>query len=74
MNTTHYLVALSTPSGLPSGTRFRLDGATLREWLDRRHYRRGLARLMKIGPHMIDDVGLTLEQVRQEIAKPFWQE
>jgi uncharacterized protein YjiS (DUF1127 family) len=29
---------------------------------------------MKIGPHMIDDVGLTLEQVRQEIAKPFWQE
>jgi len=74
MNTTHYLVASSTPSGLSSDTRFRLDGATLREWLDRRRYRRGLARLMKIGPHMVDDVGLTLEQVRQEIAKPFWQE
>ena len=46
----------------------------LREWLDRRHHRCGLARLLRIGPHMIDDVGLTLEQVRQEIAKPFWQE
>jgi uncharacterized protein YjiS (DUF1127 family) len=74
MNTTHYLVSLSTPSGLSSGIRFRLDEATLREWLDRRHYRRGLARLMKIGPHIIDYVGLTLEQARQEIAKPFWQE
>ena len=73
MNTTHYLVSLSTPSGLSSGTRFRLEGTTLREWLNRRHYRRGLARLMRVGPHMIDDVGLTLEQVRQEIAKPFWQ-
>jgi uncharacterized protein YjiS (DUF1127 family) len=73
MNATHYLVSLSTPSGLSSGIHFRLEGTKLREWLARRHYRRGLARLMRVGPHMIDDVGLTLEQVRQEIAKPFWQ-
>ena len=74
MDATHYPTSLSAPSGSRSGSIVSFPEVMLREWLDRRHHRCGLARLLRIGPHMIDDVGLTLEQVRQEIAKPFWQE
>ena len=37
-----------------------------------RHYRRDLARLLIVGPHMIADIGLTADNARQEIARPFW--
>jgi len=42
-------------------------------WRTRRHYRQELRRLMKVGPHMIADIGLKLEDARMETAKAFWQ-
>src|SRR6476620_5460330 len=35
-------------------------------WRARRHCRRELRRLRDVGPHMIVDVGLTLDQARDE--------
>jgi uncharacterized protein YjiS (DUF1127 family) len=43
-------------------------------WRARRHYRRELRRLLDVGPHMIADVGLTLDQARDEMTQPFWRE
>jgi uncharacterized protein YjiS (DUF1127 family) len=45
----------------------------LSAWRERRQYRQELQRLMKVGPHMIADNGLKLEDARMETAKPFWQ-
>lgn len=42
-------------------------------WQARRHYRRELARLLIVGPHMIADIGLTTDNARDEIARPFWR-
>ena len=42
------------------------------DWRARRHYRQDLRRLLLIGPHMIADIGLTLEEAQREAAKPFW--
>lgn len=42
-------------------------------WRQRRHYRWELSQLAKEGPHLIDDIGLTLRQVQGELEKPFWQ-
>ena len=42
-------------------------------WRSRRHYRRELRRLLAVGPHMIADIGLTLQQTREEMIRPFWQ-
>jgi uncharacterized protein YjiS (DUF1127 family) len=46
----------------------------LRSWRARRHYRRELGRLLKVGPHMISDIGLTLEDAKRQTAKPFWRQ
>ena len=43
------------------------------EWQIRRRYRKDLERLLRVGPYMIEDVGLTLEEVNREIEKPLWQ-
>lgn len=48
-------------------------GATLSEWRRRRDDRRELRRLLRIGPHMIADVGLTLDAARRDVEKPFWR-
>jgi uncharacterized protein YjiS (DUF1127 family) len=42
-------------------------------WRPRRNYRRELARLLIVGPHMIADIGLTGDSARKEIARPFWR-
>jgi uncharacterized protein YjiS (DUF1127 family) len=42
-------------------------------WRERLYFRRELMRLVKDGPELIDDIGLTMRQVDDEIAKPFWQ-
>lgn len=46
---------------------------TLAEWDRRRRFRSDLKRLLAVGPHMIADVGLTLDATRREIAKPLWR-
>ena len=42
------------------------------EWGHRLRYRNELKRLLRVGPHMIKDVGLALEEAHREIEKPFW--
>jgi len=41
-------------------------------WCERRRYRRELKRLFVVGPYMINDVGLTMDQARSEMDRPFW--
>jgi uncharacterized protein YjiS (DUF1127 family) len=45
-----------------------LDG-----WRARWHYRRELRRLLAVAPHMITDIGLTLDQAQREMVMPFWR-
>lgn len=42
---------------------------TIAVWIERRRQRRALAQLDQ---HLLDDVGLTREQARHELDKPFW--
>jgi uncharacterized protein YjiS (DUF1127 family) len=42
-------------------------------WHKRWHYRRELARLLIVGPYMINDIGLTLDQALAEAGRPFWR-
>ncbi|PBC02570.1 hypothetical protein CK220_20060 [Mesorhizobium sp. WSM3860] len=47
--------------------------AFISTWRERLFYRNELARLARDAPHMIDDIGLTEEEVELELAKPFWR-
>jgi len=42
-------------------------------WRRRQRYRGEIRRLMKVGPHMIADIGLTRREAEHELAKRFWQ-
>jgi len=44
-----------------------------RTWRERIRFRWQLRRMSKDNPHLIDDIGLTRQQVEAEIAKRFWQ-
>lgn len=43
---------------------------TVKVWMQRSKQRKQLARLDK---HLLDDIGLTEKQVKNEISKPFWK-
>jgi uncharacterized protein YjiS (DUF1127 family) len=47
--------------------------AIIRAGLERHRYRQELRRLLRVGPHMIADVGLTQAQAGREAKKSFWQ-
>ncbi len=47
--------------------------AAIRACLERHRYRRELRRLLRVAPHMIDDIGLTRPQALHEVEKPFWR-
>ena len=47
--------------------------SSMAKFSQRHVYRAELARLLALGPHLIADTGLGLEQARLEMAKPFWQ-
>lgn len=42
-------------------------------WGERIRFRWDLAQRSKANPHLIDDIGLTKQQVEAEIVKPFWR-
>jgi uncharacterized protein YjiS (DUF1127 family) len=46
--------------------------AELIDWRVRRGYRRDLLRLKRTSPHLLKDIGLSAEDVEQEVVKPFW--
>ncbi|MCA1404451.1 DUF1127 domain-containing protein [Ensifer sp. IC3342] len=45
----------------------------LATWDERIRFRWDLEQKAKDNPHLIDDIGLTKDQVEAEIAKPFWR-
>jgi uncharacterized protein YjiS (DUF1127 family) len=47
--------------------------AALTLWRERRHFRKELSRLLGVAPHMIGDIGLTVEVAAAEVARPFWR-
>ncbi len=47
--------------------------AAIRAGLERHRYRRDLRRLLRVGTHMINDIGLTRSEALHEAEKPFWQ-
>ncbi|TIT02779.1 MAG: DUF1127 domain-containing protein [Mesorhizobium sp.] len=72
----HQAARPGTPVGLAEVSRRHLT--TLRSniatWRERTRFRSQLKQMSKDDPHLIDDIGLTRQQVEEEIAKlPFWQ-
>jgi uncharacterized protein YjiS (DUF1127 family) len=67
--------ALAAVAGAGRWLRWRLaDGrAVLARWRQRQRYRREIARLIRSGPHLIDDIGLRRDDAERELAKPFWR-
>ena len=39
-------------------------------WMDRHHQRKQLA---KLDLEQLEDMGITIEQLQSELAKPFWR-
>jgi uncharacterized protein YjiS (DUF1127 family) len=61
------------PAGLPCGLPAIRPGI-ISAWRARTRFRLDLKRMLRDNPHLIDDIGLTRQQVEAEIAKlPFWQ-
>lgn len=46
----------------------------IRRLQKRARFRAELRRLLKVGPYMIEDIGLDLEEVQHELSKPLWIE
>lgn len=44
-----------------------------RTWRERIRFRWQLRQMSKDNPHLIDDIGMTIQQVEGEIAKHFWE-
>jgi uncharacterized protein YjiS (DUF1127 family) len=47
--------------------------ALLELWRQRYRYRRELERLLRSGPHLIDDIGLVRAHAEREAGEPFWR-
>ncbi|OHV86511.1 DUF1127 domain-containing protein [Mesorhizobium sp. ORS 3428] len=47
--------------------------ALLSEWSERARFREELALKARDTPHLISDMGLTVDDVAEELAKPFWR-
>lgn len=70
LNTSHSFSDTPTPvfHEMRSQSPFR----TLVEWRARRNYRKELRRLLSVGPHLLADVRLTVDEALEEISRPFW--
>ena len=45
----------------------------LSAWIERARFREELALKARDTPHLIGDIGLSMDEVRKELAKPFWR-
>jgi len=70
-NRTH--PALNLLPGARLASRLPRVRSVFAEWYRRRDYRSELKRLLRVGPYMIADIGLTCEAAWREAEKPFWQ-
>jgi uncharacterized protein YjiS (DUF1127 family) len=56
-----------------SGRQARGFHGLARNWLARRRYRCELRRLLRTGPHLVDDIGMPPDVAMEEACKPFWR-
>jgi uncharacterized protein YjiS (DUF1127 family) len=72
--TSHQAARPRTP-GLAKVSRrpLAIPRSTIAIWRERIRLRWELAEMARDNPHLIDDIGLTRQQVEAEIAKPFWR-
>lgn len=66
------LPEVSRQERLPGTALFRKLDAGLMELQRRRRRRSELRRLLRVGPHMVADVGLDYEAALAESRKPLW--
>ncbi|WP_331376797.1 DUF1127 domain-containing protein [Sinorhizobium chiapasense] len=73
----HQAAGTGTPVGPAEVSRRHYSLATLRStiatWDKRMRFRWDLEQKSRANPHLIDDIGLTRDEVEAEIAKPFWR-
>jgi uncharacterized protein YjiS (DUF1127 family) len=48
-------------------------GVVVKEWRERQLFRTEVSRLLSVAPHLIADIGLTLDEASEEVARPFWR-
>jgi uncharacterized protein YjiS (DUF1127 family) len=76
-----HLVSSSQPRSLPVPATSPLRPAEavrsvvllVAAWRRRAEYRRELRRLLILGPHLVEDVGLLPVHAQREAEKSFWQ-
>jgi uncharacterized protein YjiS (DUF1127 family) len=70
---TQSFVARSASTGIP-GISLLQQIPLIAEWKRRIFYRKDLGRLLDIGPHLVRDIGLGIDEALHEISKPFYIE
>lgn len=59
---------------VPVSSRAATDFFTLiADWRRRRHFRAELRRLLRTGPHLLEDIGLPAVAAAREAGLPFWR-
>jgi len=79
MSTAARFISLDAVQGIPAPTSFpgightvRLAGV-IRGWRARVRFRQQLWRLLRDKPKLIEDIGLSIAEAKEEIARPFWR-
>ncbi len=67
------LSVVPSPGRRPAATLFRKIDAAMGELQRRRQRRAELRRLLRVGPHMVADVGMDYAAALAESRKPLWQ-
>ena len=70
--TTTMFLSTPMPSTVPLLNRFYQIISKYRQLQKRARFRSDLRRLLKVGPYMIEDIGLNLDEVLHELSNPFW--
>lgn len=72
-STQHKPVRPQTPVRAVSRRDLASPRSLIAAWRERIRFRWALGQMSEANPHLIDDIGLTKQQVEEEIAKRFWQ-
>ena len=63
----------ATQLKLPLGALRKRVGQLFLEWRQRRRYRAELCRLLAMGPELMADLGMTVEEAEMAAGLPFWK-
>ena len=72
-DTEGFLAHLAREASIPTFERPSDRESILQVWRGRIRFRQQLWRLLRDSPTLIEDIGLTVEQAKEELAKPFWR-